>query len=537
MKFRNIIPALLASVALCFVGCSDDETPTLLDEVQVSSSYVTIPLAGGSTKIVVTATEDWTMDFDVPVATDSLDDVKGIVKYYENTNQLNVKDNTWFKVSQTSGGSGKTEITFTADATEGSRSVDIRIKAGDKYQHLVVAQVFEGTLPVSTIKEVLGGVDNKTYRVKGQVSAIENTSYGNFKMKDAEGNILYIYGTVDATGAYNWSKFNIALGDEVTVEGPRLTYKGVIELVDAAFISVKKSLIASDESEKTINKEAETFTIALTQKGNVFNFNSDVDWLTIAPRYTIDSNGNYVFKVTATANPNTDKRIGTIVFTSTLDSISSELPITVTQLGSLPVNGTVADIAAITATSTNSNTLANFNIILKDAKVTYKNGDNTYLEDATGGILLYKAGSELKVGQTINGQVWGAGYAYSGLAQITQLGLGFATVSKESNVVPTEVTMAELAANYNKYISRYIHIKDATVGTDIDVVYSKVRSAGTITDGTNSFKLSHQRTGVYNKSNIFYYLHVAAESKVGVTCIPKTGKTLNVYSQSWITQK
>jgi hypothetical protein len=44
MKLRNIIFALLAFVALCFVGCSDDETPTLLDEVQVSSSYISLPM-------------------------------------------------------------------------------------------------------------------------------------------------------------------------------------------------------------------------------------------------------------------------------------------------------------------------------------------------------------------------------------------------------------------------------------------------------------------------------------------------------------
>ena len=40
----------------CFNNqCAEEETVTLLDEIQVSSSYVALPVGGGSAKITVIA--------------------------------------------------------------------------------------------------------------------------------------------------------------------------------------------------------------------------------------------------------------------------------------------------------------------------------------------------------------------------------------------------------------------------------------------------------------------------------------------------
>ena len=53
MKLRYLIPSFLAVVGL-FTACSDDNDPTYLDEVRLSSSYVAIPQDGGQTTITVT---------------------------------------------------------------------------------------------------------------------------------------------------------------------------------------------------------------------------------------------------------------------------------------------------------------------------------------------------------------------------------------------------------------------------------------------------------------------------------------------------
>lgn len=537
MKLKYIIPSFIAVIAM-FTGCADDNEPTYLSNLKVSSSYVAFDVKGGTQKITVTATEDWSMDFMVPVKADSLDDEKGIVKYNMPTSQMATKENKWIKVSQLSGGAGTTDISFTVGATTATRSVTIRIKAGDKYQNIIVAQVDDSPTPVSTVKDVLKGVDSKTYRVKGLCGKIFNTSYGNWYMVDGEGDELLIYGTKDATGAYNWSKFNIAPGDSVTVEGARTTYKSTIEIVNATFISVKKALLLSKETSKTIDREAKPFNIAITQKGEGLSFKSDVDWMTIEPGYTVNKKGDLVFTVKPTENNTGKNREGTLTFKSTKGKEESVLTVSIIQLGTTPVTtGGIAGISSAISASSDKKKQVSFDVVLTDAKVTYKNGSNIFVEDATGGLLLYSGNSTLAVGDVINGRVWGAGYAYNGLPEATSLQTELAKVTKGDAPKPTEVTLAQLAADYGKYINRYIRIKDATVGKTIDVKYSGVKSAGELTDGSNTFALSHQRTGKYNGKNIYYYVQAAKDSKVNVVCIPsvyKTKKQLNIWDKSWI---
>lgn len=540
MKLKYIIPSFIAVIAL-LTGCSDDNEPTYLSNLKVSSSYVAFDVKGGTQKITVTATEDWSMDFMVPVKADSLDDEKGIVKYNVPTSQMATKENSWIKVSQLSGGAGTTDISFTVGATTATRSVTIRIKAGDKYQNIIVAQVDDSPTPVSTVKDVLKGVDSKTYRVKGLCGKIINTSYGNWYMVDGEGNELYIYGTKDASGAYNWKKFNIAPGDLVTVEGARTTYKSTVEIVDATFVSVKKALLLSKETNKTIDKEGKPFNITITQKGEGLSFKSDVDWMTIEPGYTVNKKGDLVFTINPSENTTGKKREGTLTFKSTKGKEESVLTVSIIQLGTTPVTtGGIAGISSAISASTDRNKQVNFDVVLTDAKVTYKNGSNIFVEDATGGLLLYSGNSSLAVGDVINGRVWGAGYAYNGLPEATSLQTELAKVTKGDAPKPMEVTLAQLAADYGKYINRYILIKGATVGKTIDVKYSGVKSAGELTDGTNTFALNHQRTGKYDGKNIYYYVQAAKDSKVNVVCIPsvyKTKKQLNIWDKRWIRNK
>lgn len=215
MKLRYIFTALVATLTLA-VSC-EKANKEFLDEVKVSSSYVAIPQEGGSTTITVTATDSWSFDNGIP---------------------------SWMTVSPTSGSAGETKVTFSAAKTLDGRSGSFNLKCGSAVQTINYIQ----GLPVvskATCAEVIAGPDSKTYLVTGVCTAIANTTYGNFYLKDSTGEI-YIYGTVDNSGAYNWSKFNIEVGDEVTVQGPKTTYNGTVELVDATFISVSKSLIKVD---------------------------------------------------------------------------------------------------------------------------------------------------------------------------------------------------------------------------------------------------------------------------------------------------
>ncbi len=542
MKLKYIIPAAIAAMTM-LASCSENDTLEL-DNIKVSQSYITLPEKGGDVAVEITASEDWTFDIDFDVEEKKLDDEKGVVKYYVPTKQLDLKDNSWFTVSARSGSKGKTKVTFHADATTDSRSSALQIKAGDKIQNVIVAQtVGAQEVKAVSVKDVIAGTDGKTYRVKGSCTAISNTNYGNWDMSDSEGNSIMIYGTVDATGAYNWSSFNIAVGDEVVVEGPRKTYGSTIELVDATFISVKKALLACDDVNKFLAKEATSFELKVAQKGEGLSFESQSDWLTIEGNgYTSDGKGNLIFKVNVEENTTGSNRTGSIVLKSTKKDDETILPVSITQLGSSAVaEGGIAAINTVLKTSTDKKKPAKFDYILKNAKVTYKNGSNVFVEDETGGLFVY-GNDVLKVGQVINGRVWGEGYAYSNLPQATAFNLQFAKVTtpEDSKVEPMSVTFAELNAKFDYYMNRYVKISDAKVETAVDAKYPEVKSNGKITDGTNTFGLRIQSTGKFNGNKIYMYIQAAKDANVDVVCIPsvfKSDKQLNIYEQKWVEVK
>lgn len=542
MKLKYIIPAAIAALTM-LASCSENDTLEL-DNIKVSQSYIAIPEKGGDVTVEITASEDWTFDIDFDVEEKKLDDEKGVVKYYVPTKQLDLKDNSWFKVSERSGSKGKTKVTFHADATTDSRSSALQIKAGDKIQNVIVAQTAGAQeVKVVSVKDVIAGTDGKTYRVKGFCTAISNTNYGNWDMADSEGNSIMIYGTKDATGAYNWNSFNIAVGDEVVVEGPRKTYGSTIELVDATFISVKKALLACDDVNKFLAKEATSFELKVAQKGDGLSFESQSDWLTIEGNgYTSDGKGNLIFKVNVEENTTGSNRTGSIVLKSTKKDDETILPVSITQLGSSAVaEGGIAAINTVLKTSTDKKKPAKFDYILKNAKVTYKNGSNVFVEDETGGLFVY-GNDVLKVGQVINGRVWGEGYAYSNLPQVTAFNLQFAKVTtpEDSKVEPMSVTLAELNAKFDYYMNRYVKISDAKVETAVDAKYPEVKSNGKITDGTNTFGLRIQSTGKFNGNKIYMYIQAAKDANVDVVCIPsvfKSDKQLNIYEQKWVEVK
>ena len=542
MKLKYIIPAAIAAMTM-LASCSENDTLEL-DNIKVSQSYITLPEKGGDVAVEITASEDWTFDIDFDVEEKKLDDEKGVVKYYVPTKQLDLKDNSWFKVSERSGSKGKTKVTFHADATTESRSSALQIKAGDKIQNVIVAQTAGAQeVKVVSVKDVIAGTDGKTYRVKGFCTAISNTNYGNWDMADSEGNSIMIYGTKDATGAYNWSSINIAVGDEVVVEGPRKTYGSTIELVDATFISVKKALLACDDVNKFLAKEATSFELKVAQKGDGLSFESQSDWLTIEGNgYTSDGKGNLIFKVNVEENTTGSNRTGSIVLKSTKKDDETILPVSITQLGSSAVaEGGIAAINTVLKTSTDKKKPAKFDYILKNAKVTYKNGSNVFVEDETGGLFVY-GNDVLKVGQVINGRVWGEGYAYSNLPQATAFNLQFAKVTtpEDSKVEPMSVTLAELNAKFDYYMNRYVKISDAKVETAVDAKYPEVKSNGKITDGTNTFGLRIQSTGKFNGNKIYMYIQAAKDANVDVVCIPsvfKSDKQLNIYEQKWVEVK
>ena len=364
MKLKYFISFFALVVLLS--SCSDDDSMTLLDEIQVSSSYVAIDEAGGSNTITLNAKEAWSFDeAELP---------------------------EWLTVSPMAGGAGETKVTFTAPAAPDGRTAVLHISCADKSQTVNVIQGLS-TVSEATCAEVISGPESKTYRVTGTVTRIVNTTYGNWYLADETGEI-YIYGTLDSKGGTkNFLSWGLEVGDIITVEGPKTLYNGTVELVDVTVINIQKSLVkveGYDPEDATIPVEGGNVSVNLTCKTNngiSVEIPEDAkNWLGIV---SITGGANPVVTFHAGANAGGD-RSTTVVFKTTDDSGKEyTAQATINQKGSI-VEMSIADFLAEPVE--NNNTLYRITgIITSVAKAEY---GNVYIRDWSGEVYVYGIGQK-----------------------------------------------------------------------------------------------------------------------------------------------
>lgn len=356
MKLRNIFTALLAALTLT-VSC-EDEKVAYLDEIKVSQSYVAIDAAGGSTEITLNAKDEWSFS--------------GVPE--------------WLKVEPASGAAGKDiTVTFSATAAKATKEAMLYLNCGSKSQIINVIQMTEKVdLPISTYKQIAAGQDGTVYRAKGTCTDIYNTEYGNWHLIDATGD-LTIYGTLDKNGATkNFKSLGIEAGDIVTVEGPKKTYNGTVQLTDVTVIAIEKSLIKIESltPAEALPKEGGVLEVALTCKGTNMEVvlpDAAKSWVSVAG---ISSNGKEAsVKFSVAANPE-GKRQADIVIKTVSGGKDYTAQFTLTQDGSI-IDATVAEVLKA------EDGLTQYRVsgyISKDKNSEY---GNIYIKDATGEIYVY----------------------------------------------------------------------------------------------------------------------------------------------------
>jgi hypothetical protein len=403
MKLKYFFPLFIAAAAL-MVSCDDEFSVTLLDEIQVSSSYVAIPVAGGSTSIDVTANDSWTVE-----------------------NNL-----TWLTVSSTSGSAGESTLTFSAESTLDGRTGEVTIQCGDKTQRIKVIQGVV-SIATATCADVIAGPDSKTYQVTGVCTAITNTTYGNWYLEDATGSI-YIYGTLDAKGATkNFLSLGLEVGDEVTVQGPKTTYGTTVELVDVTVIKINKSLVKVDSVENaTLPVEGGEFIAYLTCKGQGVSVEIPEDaesWLSIS---SIQSEGTFVVvKFKAAANTGGDRGT-TLMFHTTDGTKDYSAQTALTQKGAIVKVSVAEFIAAEVSTIP-------YRLSGVITSITNATSGRLYLRDFSGEVYVYGiqdfSTKGLEVGDIIT--IVGKRAEYQGTPQV-----GSAVL--ESSISVTPATIAEV---------------------------------------------------------------------------------------------
>ena len=445
MKIKYIFPIFFAALAL-MTSCNEEQSITLLDEIQVSSSYVSIPVAGGSTSITVTAKDSWTAE---KVTTDK--------------NKVE-----WLTISSASGNAGEATLTFTAPAAIDGRNAEVLIKSGGKTQRVNIIQGLSKISPAK-VSEVNTGPDGKTFQVTGVCTSIANTDYGNWYLTDNTGS-LYIYGTLDAKGATrNFKSLNIEVGDEVTVEGPKTTYGTTVELVNVMVIKINKSLVKVDSVKNaSLPIEGGEFTAYLTCKGQGVSVDIPTDaqsWLAIS---SIKSAGTKtVVKFKAAANTGGDRNTK-LIFKTTDGKKDYTTETSLSQKGAI-VKATIAEFLAAAVGDTQ------YRLSGIITKIDNNTDGRLYIRDFSGETYVYKiqdfSTKGLKVSDIIT--IVGKRAAYNGVAQV-----GGAVL--ESVIPVTSVTIAEFltkADDPNKYYMVSGNITNIATGN-----YGNLD----ISDGTNT---------------------------------------------------
>ena len=444
MKLRYFIPFFLAVVAAVFTACSDDNDPTYFDEIRVSQSYVSLNTNGGSTSIDIIANGSWTVS-EVP---------------------------EWLTVSPASG-TGNGTITFSADAGEG-RTAEVLITCEGKTQRINIIQGI-ATVSNATCAEVLAGPDSKTYRVTGTVTKIVNTTYGNWYLNDGTGEV-YIYGTLDSKGGTkNFLSWGLEVGDQVTVEGPKTTYNGTVELVDVTVVKIEKSLIKCDSL--TVNGvksdelplEGGEIVAHLTCKGTGVAVDIPADaksWLGVVAS-TVGENPTVTFRAMPNAGGD---RSTTVHFNTTDGSKNYSAEATISQKGAI-VECTIEDFLDAEVSTSQYRITG----VITELYESDKQGKSFYVQDYSGKVLVYRAEGFIEAGAKVGDIVTVVGQrgAYKDTPQMVS------GTFENLKYAVTEVSVAEfLAKEDNKNV---YYMVTGTIDEIANTTYGNLY----ITDGTN----------------------------------------------------
>lgn len=468
---------ILAS-ALLFVGCAKEEPTDSFSNIKLDKTMLVLPENGGTVQLTINSTEAWA--FDTLYTEDVWPTVITRKKNDAGEYYVSKYETSWLTVDKMSGEAGETVLKFTADTVAGGREIELCIKAGVNSQFLRVRQ---GSLEAqsATCADVIAGPDGKSYRVKGTVTSIVNTQYGNWYLNDGTGEV-YIYGTLDKDGkTKNFASLGLEVGDVVEVEGPKTTYGTTIELVDVMVLSIQKSLVKVITEEQRYEKEGGEFDVKIAFKGDgLYPVVADTckNWVSIMGVKTfagtptkIEPNPADTAVVTLSIAPFDEKaapRTGYVTFTSASGKNSTEVVYNIVQKGDIPDPTPIKDIATV-------------EYAYVEGTVVALCARGYILADETGAMLIYY-GSEYEGGHALGDQmgILGAPTIYNFASQISTIDYEQKLSEKPVEVKHPEAVVYD-GAKVNELIASLDgkdKVKDALIKFDYVKMTGKLSISG-----------------------------------------------------------
>ena len=159
----------------------------------------------------------------------------------------------------------------------------------------------------TTVAEFLAAAEDESetapmYTLKGTITAVANSTYGNFDLTDDTGTV-YIYGLCSPDGATNkyWATSGAKLGDDIVVKTIRTSFNGTAQGKNAWFVEL---VSPGTRPFYTVDPAAVDFaSVGGEQDIEVFAYNTSASVTATSDNdaFAVNVNG-YVVTVTAAAN-------------------------------------------------------------------------------------------------------------------------------------------------------------------------------------------------------------------------------------------
>ena len=206
----------------------------------------------------------------------------------------------------------------------------------------------------TTVAEFLAAEvsDDVYYTLKGTITSVANTSYGNFDLTDETGTV-YVYGLYSEDGATNkyWAASGAKLADDIVISAVRSDFNGSAQAGNARFIELSSP---GTLAFYTVDPAAVDFTSAGGEQDiEVFAYNTTAAVTATSDNSAFDVNVNgYVITVTAAVNELEEAVTGNI----TIKVGDLEAKVVKVTLAAKPASGVVEggsdDFNTISATNT-----------------------------------------------------------------------------------------------------------------------------------------------------------------------------------------
>ncbi len=221
MRIKKLFYALVPMLFLAMGACQEE--PVQAPAINLNEDEISIGAEGGESSVLIKPTRDWTA-----VVENGAD---------------------WLTVSPASGSSTDVvvEVKVVAEANEGeARSAKVTFTAANIEEVLTVSQAAvsgggnePGDETIISVADFLAKPvdDGVYYRLKGVITDLFNTEYGNFHLVDETGDVL-VYGLTAEKQSSNdksFSTLGLKEGDTVVIEGTRDEFEGEAQVGGPAY--------------------------------------------------------------------------------------------------------------------------------------------------------------------------------------------------------------------------------------------------------------------------------------------------------------